>query len=272
MKPTIPNAFRPSNENNLNRAASERSADIASLHATLETRDTNRVLQLEPIRPVEVLRWSPDARDENTPTSVLISGVQLNVAGAFEATETSAAIADRFAVPVQARFDDDKALVLSLDDAVTLVSVLETRRIRLTKIGGPVERGDARAVMGAWAQQQSPLDVEFRAVAAMQLDDDRRLTLHVREPDDALRVVAESFRQYLAAMLGQPSLKLGAPPLDVLQHLFSISGSIHVRPIETEIFAGSVDVGVSIATDAERPADVALIYDRPSDTWHGDFD
>lgn len=271
MKPTIPNAFRPSNENNLNRAGGEGGAAIASMQATLETHDDERVLHLAPIRPVEALRWSPDTPEQDTPVKVLISGVQLQVAGAFESTETAAAIADRFAVPIQARFDDDKGLVLDLDDAVTLVSVLETHRVRLTKIAGPIERRDDQAIMRAWAQQRSPLEVELRATAAMQVDDDRRLTLHVRETDQALRVVAQSFRQYLAAVLGDSAQKLATPDLDVLRHLFSISGSITVRPIETEVFPGSVDVGVSPMIDTERPADIALIYDRPSRSWHGDF-
>jgi hypothetical protein len=42
-----------------------------------------------------------------------------------------------------------------------------------------------------------------------------------------------------------------------------------VRPIETQIFSTSIDVGVNTSRERfDAPARRSLIYDRPSDSWH----
>jgi hypothetical protein len=47
------------------------------------------------------------------------------------------------------------------------------------------------------------------------------------------------------------------------------TGTLTVRPIETEIFSTSIDVGIGTNNDGTtKPADRSLIFDIPSNSWH----
>ena len=55
----------------------------------------------------------------------------------------------------------------------------------------------------------------------------------------------------------------------LVRRLLDRTGSLRIRPVETQVWAGFLEIGV--ATDdagQERPCDTTLIYDRPSGTWH----
>ena len=99
----------------------------------------------------------------------------------------------------------------------------------------------------------------------------RAVHVDARTRDQSARFVAESFRQYLAAVRLQPSGKVNAPEVPLIESLLDRTGRIAVRPIETEIYSTSIDVGVSTeSSGATVPANTSLIYDVHSGTWHGD--
>ena len=161
---------------------------------------------------------------------------------------------------------------LVLDDA-QLIEVLRSVpmcRLRVVRVHGPVEPLDGRMMQNALDAGASPLDAELRAVAFLDIHGDR-LALHVREPSQAWAFIAEDFRQYLAAVLDEPARLFAAPELWQVEQLLAVSGSIAVRPIETDVFTGFVDVGVCTDGVAQnRPAAMSIIFDRPSNSWHGE--
>jgi hypothetical protein len=115
----------------------------------------------------------------------------------------------------------------------------------------------------------SPLDVEFRAVAALIVRANRQVELHVRRREHAALLVAEDLRHYLSAVRDQPAAELAAPPAWQLERLLSLTGTVTVRPVETDVYGTFVDVGVNIDPDGlPKPAAYSLIYDIPSNTWH----
>ena len=65
------------------------------------------------------------------------------------------------------------------------------------------------------------------------------------------------------------SKNVNAPDLGVMDALLYKTGTISIRPIETESFSSFVDVGVSTGQSNE-PADMAVIYDIPSNSWYCD--
>jgi hypothetical protein len=136
-------------------------------------------------------------------------------------------------------------------------------------IDGPIESRDAQVVNKCIDAGKSPLLCELRATAALEVLGDRNVVLHSRSRDQALAMVAENFRHYLAARMERPLSNFSAPQTWHIERLLDESGMLTVRPIETQIFSTSIDVGVN--TSRERfgaPAKRSLIYDRPSDSWH----
>jgi hypothetical protein len=161
---------------------------------------------------------------------------------------------------------------LALDDLqlMELVRAVPMQRLRMARVHGPVEPLDGRMMQRALDAGASPLDAELRAAAFVDIDRDR-LLLHTREPSQAQAFVAENFRQYLAAVLDEPARALALPELWQVEQLLAVSGSIAVRPRETDVFAGFVDIGVcSDGAAQDRPAEMSIVFDRPSNSWHGE--
>ena len=95
------------------------------------------------------------------------------------------------------------------------------------------------------------------------------LQLDSRDETDALRTVAESFRHYIAFQRRMPVSAIAPPESWQMRRLLDLEGEIYVRPIETEVFSTSIDVGVCAEPGGPtRPADRSLIYDVLTDTWH----
>ena len=59
------------------------------------------------------------------------------------------------------------------------------------------------------------------------------------------------------------------PDLGVMDSLLHKTGTISIKPIDTEVFASFIDVGISTACPTD-PADSSVIYDIHSDSWHCD--
>jgi hypothetical protein len=179
-----------------------------------------------------------------------------------------AGIVRRLGIDPVTQIDDE---ILVLDDSALgeLLSVVAMQHLRITRVDGPIEPRDATAIVSASARNESPLGIEMRAVAAARIRNDRHVILQMRDRFDALAMVAGSFRTYMAQVLQRPVRQLTPPPLWQLERLLSVSGTLTVRPIETEIYSSSVDIGISTRGHGEQePADCSLVFDVHSRTWH----
>ncbi len=132
-------------------------------------------------------------------------------------------------------------------------------------VNGPIEMGDANAIIASVSSSQSPLAAECRMSSMIASSLQGGISAHVRNLDDALTIVAESFRQYAVNLL---NCNATSPSLGLVATLFERSNMLSVRPIETEVFSTFLDIGISSTT--EGAAEQSLIYDIHSDSWHGD--
>ena len=132
-------------------------------------------------------------------------------------------------------------------------------------VDGPIEPIDANAIIDSISSSQSPLEVECRMHSIISSQQDGGIQAQVRDQDDALAIVAESFRQYASTLLGS---QVTSPDLGLMATLFERGDCIAVRPIETEVYDTFIDIGISSSSDSS--ADRSLIYDIYSDSWHGD--
>jgi hypothetical protein len=161
---------------------------------------------------------------------------------------------------------------LCVDDETLghLLALVPLRRLRLARVEGEVEARDAAAMAAAAAAGRSPLSAEMRAVAALEVCGDDAVTAELRSRDQALIMVAENLRHYLAALCDRPAQGFEAPPAALMHELLQRRG-LTIRPIETQVYSTFIDIGVCLgAEEPSKPADRSLIYDLPSRSWHGD--
>ncbi len=293
MKPTITNAFTlrnadaaggatpPSNGRNRMRgqdaeqfnstagAGGRRRGSLGTLlspmQADLRAAEFGFSLELSPIQAIDaahaLLKASPASaqflvsveqsawRDGNTDASLALIAERLGI------------------VPLEVFTDDQVSL--SADALSALVAIAQPNRVLVVAVDGPIEEGDVRAIDRAITGSRSPLDAEVRAFAALEVLGDRSVVLHARTSVAAHRLVADNFRHYLAAILDKPAESFSAPDEHQIEALFSVSGAMTVRPIETSIDEGSIDIGVNTALERfTRPANASLIYDRVGNSWH----
>jgi hypothetical protein len=133
-------------------------------------------------------------------------------------------------------------------------------------VNGPIEEGDANAIIDEVSKSLSPLCADFRMQSFVTSSDGKSVSAHVREYDDALLLAATALSRYMDDLLGET---VNAPDIGVMDALLHKTGTLSIRPIETEIFSSFVDVGISTGTPSE-PANTAIIYDIHSDSWHCD--
>ena len=132
-------------------------------------------------------------------------------------------------------------------------------------VEGPIEMGDANAIIASISSSNSPLLAECRMQSMIASTEQGGIKAHVRDKDDALALVAEAFRQYASNLL---NCTASIPELGLMATLFERGDEISVRPIETEMFSTFLDIGIS--SSIESAADQVLIYDIHSNSWHGD--
>jgi hypothetical protein len=138
----------------------------------------------------------------------------------------------------------------------------------LVRLEGAIERADAVAVRSAVLAGRAAWEGDFRAVAVLEAADDRSITLITAEEDLALMLVGENLRQYLSAILDREGDSIGWILPSQVHQLLDQSGSILVRPIETDVYSTFVDVGVCTSSDDDAPAGEGMIYDLLSRSWH----
>jgi len=286
MKPSHSNAFRDSHDVERNFGGSKQvsSPPISSMTAMLSETDYGWSLTLSPMRAFDALRIWPALTSAPDACSLLYDVKLAEVsAGSGRASRLSrsgcagksiAELADHLGITVTERFSDD---ILVLDELALreLVGMTNTQHVKCALVEGPIERRDAEAIVRASACGSTPLASEFRAAAAITVDADRSVTLDTRTRQQAVRLISENFRHYLAAIRDRPFDEFNSPECWQLDRLLGVSGSLTVRPIETDVYSTSVDVGISTAAlgggtgaSEPEPADTSLIYDLPSQTWH----
>jgi hypothetical protein len=161
----------------------------------------------------------------------------------------------------------DAMMVLTRDNSFELSTILcgagATNWVAC--VDGPIEMGDANAIIASISSSNSPLAAECRMNSMIASLEQGGISAHVREYDDALALVAESFRQYASNLL---NCNTTTPDLGLMATLFERGNEVSVRPIESEVFSTFLDIGISSSPGST--AEQALVYDIHSDTWHGD--
>jgi hypothetical protein len=151
-----------------------------------------------------------------------------------------------------------------LEDSTILCGDGDTKWVAC--VLGAVEAGDARAIINEVSTSLSPLCADFRMQSIVTSKQNEGISAHVREYDDALVLAATTLSLYMRELLGE---NVSKPDLGVVDALLHKTGSISIKPIESEVFATFVDVGISTECPTER-ADSSVIYDIHSDSWHCD--
>jgi hypothetical protein len=159
-------------------------------------------------------------------------------------------------------------LLLDDEEFELLAGAASWRSLTAIRIEGPVDAGDVEAILAAIRAGRPAISGDLRAVATLRVEAGGGLEFAARSMRPIARLVAEDLACYAAAVLRRSADEVSRPPLHQVLRLLESSGSISVRPEETDVFAESIDVGVSTSAAGDRPADRSLIYDLPSDSWH----
>ena len=178
------------------------------------------------------------------------------------------ATADGWCVDISSLTPCDAMMALAredlLEDSTILCGVGASQWVAC--VNGPVEKGDANAIIREVSKSLSPLCADFRMQSVVTSSDGESVSVHLRQYDDALMLAATALAQYMSDLLGE---NVQAPDLGVMDSLLHKTGTISIRPIETEVFASFVDVGISTGNSNE-PANTAIIFDIHSNSWHCD--
>ena len=141
----------------------------------------------------------------------------------------------------------------------------------IARIEGPVEDGDAHALHHAWEQRSCLLAAELRANLSVIRGVNGVLILRTDDQDVLLHAAGELLREHVHRTTGRPLHRIEAPDAGLLHALLGISGTMSLRPIETQSYSTWIDVGISTcASRSIRPADCSVIYDTVGNSWHGD--
>ncbi len=141
----------------------------------------------------------------------------------------------------------------------------------LVLLDGDVELSDAEAIQNAWECGDCLLNAELRATTSVVAKANGTLILRSTNQDQLLMVVGELLRNYVAEQRGHPSTALARPELGLINALLSISGTISIRPLETQIYSTWADIGINTCPNRSiRPADHSIIYDNIGNSWHAD--
>ena len=176
--------------------------------------------------------------------------------------------ADGWCVDISSLTPCDAIMALTredlLEDSTILCGVGASQWVACVQ--GAIEEGDANAIIHEISNAISPICADFRMQSVVTSSDGESICAHVRDYDDALMLAATALSRYMSDLLGE---NVSQPDLGVMDALLCKTGTLSIRPIETESFSSFVDVGISTGQSIE-PADAAVIYDIHSDSWHCD--
>jgi hypothetical protein len=259
MDPSSPNAFARSNEGGVNGLA----AMLRPMEAALHETTTGSRLELSPMHAGDALRALVATERTELLISHVVQSAWSGPTGPLELRE----VCRRLGIAVVAEIDG--AVILRPAAALRLLGTVPTTAVTVTCVDGPVEARDARAILAAIDRGACPLEIELRANDVLRVRDDRVVDLAGRRRETLLSIIAEDFRLYVSALLRDPDDVHGAPETWQIERLLDESGYLTVRPIESEIYSTSIDVGIgTVVSPTARPATRSLVYDRPSRTWH----
>jgi len=271
MKPTLINAFtrvEPAITGRAGRAvsASGRVSSLATMTARVESCGFGAMLELTPVQAIDAAWLLLQSR--SAPRLTVVMNVAQHVWTENGKPLSIAEIMIRLGLETRAIFDEDAVLVDD-DSLLQFLSLIETESLLAVAVDAPIEARDVEAIRKAVVAGLSPLDVELNASAAIFVSRDLHVVAHVRTKSLALDLIGQNLRHYLAAVTDAPASRFDAPQAWQLERLLSESGRIVVRPVETNVMSGSIDVGVNTERDNTfGPAKHSLIYDRHSATWH----
>lgn len=240
---------------------------LASMRATLDTTADGYRLSLTPMRFIDAMpRWF-DIDPGQHARNLLLDSLALD-ANPSPAPSSLSRLLDRCNITARDSFGDDLK-VLDDDGLRKLVAGSIDEKPLVVRILGPVEEADALAVESALREGRSALEAEVRAIASLRMLSPRSVSLETRDKTPCLSMVAESFRHYVAALRRCPVGDISAPQSWQMERLLDLEGEIAVRPIETEVYSSSIDIGICVQVGGPtRPANCSLIYDVFSNTWH----
>ncbi|MCZ6835134.1 MAG: hypothetical protein O7G85_05105 [Planctomycetota bacterium] len=238
MNPASPNAFIGNFFSSDAHPRGSLAGMLAAMRASLESTGFGFRLHLQPLRFSDVMsRWSD-----------------------FGGVEAMTLLVD---------LENQAAQILPDHELRAFVGQAANRKFAAVRVDGPLEPRDVEAIVSAIARGDSPLEFECRAIASLHPKGAGGIELDVRHREHALLVVAEAFRHYVAALRKRSVQDVTPPETWQVQRLLDIGGEISVRPIETEVYTTSIDVGVCAESGLpSKPAMLSLIYDVFSDTWH----
>ena len=264
MKPTARNAFERSWSASRGRPRSLVSM-LTPMQAKIEQAMNHVELTLAPMRAIDTLPvWTAIGGSDAVTLLSDYSAITKKCAKPLDGFK----YLERLAVDTGEAIGE-KHLVLSDAQLRDVLQVLDCEALSLVRLSGMVDARDAAAIDEAIKAGASALHADLRASAAMHVIRDSVITLHTRDLEQAHRLVAENFRQYLAALLNKPVSEIDAPQPWQIERLMSETNELTVRPIESEVYSTFVDIGIATTPNGSSgPAARSLIYDRPSDTWH----
>ncbi len=267
MTPSKFNAFLRNTSGGQGSSAKSLAGLLATMRARMTRNPLGRRLELEPIRAIDAVRpWIEILPDPNAHTLLC----HTPCTDEPESIPSISALLERLGIEAVEVFDEHLVVVNNAALA-ELATMSRLDDISAILIEGPIEEGDAEAIREAIEAGISPLEVELRAAAVMRIVHDRAAAIESRDRRAAMIFIAENMRNYLAAVRNRPPEDIAAPDLGLVDSLLSRTGRISVRPIETDVYGSSIDIGVSTTSNgAIRPADGSLIYDIVSNTWHGE--
>jgi hypothetical protein len=136
------------------------------------------------------------------------------------------------------------------------------------RIQGPVEPRDRAAIRSAIARGDDPLEFEIRGDVFLS-DDDHGISFSSRREDIVLELAGSLLRLHAAEALRRAPECLAVPGAGVVAAVMGRSG-LALRGLETEMFPGFLDIGVSDADHEAATATRSLILDHVTGAWHTD--
>ncbi|MDG2029688.1 MAG: hypothetical protein P8J45_01660 [Phycisphaerales bacterium] len=161
--------------------------------------------------------------------------------------------------------------LLVLDDKALEVYTrsFAIKELALVRVDGPVDRGDIMAMLSSSSEGRSPLDVELRGIAATEFTSDGPTILESRQVDVVASALGTDLARYVESILRVPNGEIPPPPDSAVMRLLAKSGSILIRPQDTELLGNNVDVGICTSPKTRRGSiDTSLVFCRPEGTWH----
>ena len=166
--------------------------------------------------------------------------------------------------------DTAEGLLILDDDALDLYTKsFVIKELQMVRLEGPIDRGDILAMLESSTAGQSLMDVELRGLAAVEFRKEGPTILESREVNTVAAALATDIARYVESVLRIPHGGIPCPAESQVLRLLAKSGSILVRPQDTELLGNNVDVGICTSMGDEAPQiDTSLVFCRPDGTWH----